>query len=223
MHLYLTAAVSQKGNSVEYMLIEKVCVCEYIMCVREHWRTSSIQSTTLQESTDLCAAKQEAPRRLSEFAEKARSNIVYWPGQCHDVPFQRFPLSQHGCTPNYCHALRLASLFVYTALRRLAHGESAALKVSWHNSWMECKHFLIRLRAWLHMWVFKSLYGDIKQGHVWEKQNLQRLCFNRNRRSDGERWGGGCGFWTSTRFKYRRSSLLLYGIGRPNVVRDITS
>lgn len=34
MHLYLTAAVSQKGNSVEYMLIKKVCVCVYIMCVR---------------------------------------------------------------------------------------------------------------------------------------------------------------------------------------------
>lgn len=35
MHLYLTAAVSQKGNSVEYVLIKKVCVCVCIHYVCE--------------------------------------------------------------------------------------------------------------------------------------------------------------------------------------------
>lgn len=32
MHLYLTAALSQKGNSVEYMLIKKVCVYIHYVC-----------------------------------------------------------------------------------------------------------------------------------------------------------------------------------------------
>lgn len=74
---------------------------------------------------------------------------------------------------------------------------ASALKVSWHNSWMECKHFLILLRASL-----KPLWGHKARPRVEKKQNkTRRLCFNRKGRSYGERCVGGSRFWTSTRFK----------------------